>query len=148
MSCDFILKELNKSYFLVGNFDNYIEKWDEPGAPLRLVLKKRETFANSNEVISDEITQALAQQEDKFIKLYPNPFQTDLIISYKLDKPSFVQVEITDINSSKKSILEKGNQQKAGNHSYFFDGSILGKGIHIIRVIVNYETKTAIIVKK
>jgi hypothetical protein len=112
------------------------------------VLRKKETFANSNEELSDDVLQALAEQEENFIKLYPNPFQSDLVISYTLETPSFVEVKITDINGTKNSIVEKGKEQKAGKHSYFFNGNNLEKGIYIVTVITNNQKKTRIIVKK
>lgn len=148
LSADLTIKELAGSEFLVGGFDNYIEKWNESGAPLKFVLKKKETFANSDEELSEDVLQALSSQEEKFIKLYPNPFQSDLIVSYTLQEPSFVEVQISDINGTKNSIIEKGKQQNKGKHRYFFDGTILEKGIYVVTVLVNNQRKTRIIVKK
>ena len=107
------------------------------------MLKKKETFANSDQELSDEILTALSAQEDNFIKLYPNPFKTDLIISYTLDMPSFVEVKITDIQGAMNEIIQKESEQEAGYHRYYFEGSNLKKGIYVVTVFVNNEKKAA-----
>ncbi|NCT10675.1 MAG: T9SS type A sorting domain-containing protein [Flavobacteriia bacterium] len=148
LSGDLSLKFLNETTFLIGNIDSYIPEFNEPGAPMKFVLSKVETFSNSNEEISDEILEAIAKQEESFIKLYPNPFQDDLIISYTLEKPSFVEVKITNVNGTENTIVRKGENQKKGKHSYFFDGSNLNKGAYIVSVFVDNSRKTRIIIKK
>jgi len=90
----------------------------------------------------------LSAQEDNFIKLYPNPFKTDLIISYTLDMPSFVEVKITDLQGTKNEVIKKGSEQEAGDHRYYFEGSNFQKGIYVVSVFVNNERKTRVIVKK
>lgn len=148
LSSNLTIKNIGEYTFLTGEIESHIDIWNEPGSPLRFVLKKKEVFSNSNEEISDEILSALSEQEENFIKLYPNPFETDLIISYTLDVASFVEVRVTDVNAYKNDIVEKGVQQKAGNYRYYFNGSNLDKGIYLVTVVVNDQKKTRIIVKK
>lgn len=148
LSTDLTVKNLGEVTYLIGNIDSYISDFNESGPPLKLVLKKKETFANNNEELSEDVLQALAEQEENFIKLYPNPFESDLVISYTLENPSFVKVKITDINGTKNSVVEKGKEQKAGKHSYFFNGNNLEKGVYMVTVITNNQKKTRIIVKK
>ena len=148
LSSNLTIKKIGDATFLVGNIDSFITHFNEPGAPLKWVLKKKESFTNSNEELSDDILQALAEQEESFIKLYPNPFESDLIISYTLETPSFVEVRITDINGNKNTAIEKGKEQKKGKHSYFFNGNDLEKGIYIVTVLTNNQKRTRIIVKK
>jgi len=118
------------------------------GAPLRFVLQKKETFSNSDKELSDDVLKALSEQKNNLIKLYPNPFKSDLTISYTLEKASYVEVKITDINGTKNSIVEKGKQQKAGKHTYFFNGARLKNGLYVVTVTANNEKKTRIIAKK
>jgi hypothetical protein len=148
LSTDVNLKALNNKTYIIGNIDNYIPNFNESGAPLKLVIKKIETFANSDEEISDDLLEALASQEESFIKLYPNPFQSDLIISYTLENSSFVEVKINDLYGAKNAIIEKGTAQKAGKYSYFFNGNNLEKGVYVVTVLVDNNKKTKIIVKK
>lgn len=134
--------------YLTGSIENFIEVWNESGAPLRFILKKEETSINSSKELTDDALTAFSEQKESFIKLYPNPFENDLIISYTLDTTSYVEVQVSDINGIKSTIVEKGIEQEKGNHSYFFDGTNLEKGYYIISIIVNSIKKTRIIVKK
>ncbi|MDG2194104.1 MAG: tetratricopeptide repeat protein [Polaribacter sp.] len=88
LSSDVLMKKLDAENYLIGTIENHIEAWNESGAPLRFVLKKKETFSNSNEELTDDVLKALSEQKDSFIKLYPNPFESDLIISYTLETPT------------------------------------------------------------
>jgi hypothetical protein len=148
LSTDVRFKTLNNRTYLIGNIESYIPNFNETGAPLKLVVKKTETFANSDEEMSDDLLDALASQEESFIKLYPNPFQSDLVISYTLENQSFVEVKINDVYGANNTIVEKGKTQKAGKYSYFFNGNNLEKGVYIITVLVDGKKKTKIIVKK
>ena len=148
ISSDLSMKKNLESNYLVGNIDTYVRKWNEAGAPLRFVLKKKEVFTNSDEELSEEVLESLSKQEGNFIKLYPNPFKDDLVISYTLKKPSFVQVKITNINGIKNSIIEKGIQQGVGKHRYFFNGVGLEKGAYVVTIIANNQKKTRLILKK
>tara|TARA_R110001606_G_scaffold84439_1_gene192096 strand:+ start:372 stop:1793 length:1422 start_codon:yes stop_codon:yes gene_type:complete len=148
LSSDLGLKDFNESTYLIGNLESYIPSFNEAGAPLKLVLKKTETFANTDEELSDAVLQALAEQKESFIKLYPNPFESDLIISYTLEKNSFVEIRVSDVNGTKNTLVAKGKEQEAGKHSYFFEGNNLDKGLYIVTVTVDNKKKTKIIVKK
>ena len=148
LSTQVSIKNMHGITFLTGNIKNYLNAWDESGAPLKFVLKKKEAFANSEQELSDEILTALSAQEDNFIKLYPNPFKTDLIISYTLDLPSFVAVKLTNIQGTNIELIKKGSEQQPGDHRYYFEGSNLEKGIYVVTVVVNNERKTRIIIKK
>ena len=148
LSSDFVIKNFNGQKYLIGSLESFIPNFNEIGAPLKLVLKKIETFANSNEELTDELLDALADQEESFIKLYPNPFESDLIISYTLEKTSFVEVRITNVNGTKNTIVAKGNDQKKGKHNYFVDGSNFDKGMYLVTVVVDNLKKTRLIIKK
>jgi hypothetical protein len=130
-------KNIGDKHFLTGRLDSYIKQWQEAGKPLQFVLQKKEGFNNNDTNLSDTALQALASQEDSFIKLYPNPFKNDLIISYVLDKKSQVSVRVSDVKGLKNTILEKGKLQNKGKHNYFLNGNNLEKGLYIVNVRVN-----------
>jgi len=148
LSCAFELKTLNNNTYLTALVESSIDNWQEPGSPIRLVLARENVLSDNNEVISEEIVQALSNQENSFIKLYPNPFVTDLIIAYTLEKESYVQVKITNFTTSTSTVLEQGKIQKKGNHRYFFDGISVEKGMYIISIVVDGVQKTKLILKK
>lgn len=140
-------KHLEDNEYLVFNTESYITEWNEPGAPLVVVLQKVTTFSNTNEAIDDTILQSLSNQNDNFIKLYPNPFKNDLIIAYNLSTAATTTVYITDINTNETSIVKRIGHQKKGNYNYFFDGQQLKKGIYVVTVEVNNTKHTRLIIK-
>lgn len=148
LSADLQLKSFEGNDYLTANIDSYIQEWNETGVPTRIILKKIIGFENSNEELTDDALKALSEQEESFIKLYPNPFVNDLIVSYSLKEQANVQVQITDLTGNYTSILESEKLQNKGKHRYFFNASPLKEGAYIVSVIVNGERKTRLIVKK
>ncbi|CAM1366600.1 conserved hypothetical protein [Tenacibaculum litopenaei] len=141
-------KTVGNTAVLIGNLDSFIKEFNEVGAPMKFVIEKKQQFTNTDDEISDDILEALATQEENCIKLYPNPFVNDLIISYTLENPSTVEVRVTDIYGAKSSVVCQREDQLTGKHSYFFEGSHLKKGTYVVSVTINNERKTRIIVKK
>lgn len=148
LSSDLEIKNFNSTDYLTGSIESYIEKWDESGAPLRFVLKKTESFSNSKEELSDDVLQALSEQKSNFIKLYPNPFENDLIISYELQESANVKVQINDLSGNLISVIKSSKKQGKGKHRYFYDATKLKTGVYIVSVFVNNERKTRITIKK
>ena len=148
LSGEVSMKKVGGISYVTGTLENYIDSWSESGAPMRFVLQKKETFSNSDKELSDEALQALSEQEQSFIKLYPNPFENDLIISYTLENPSHVEIKVSDIHGQRSSTVERGSLQKAGDYRYFFDGTHLPKGLYVVTITANNQKKTRIIVKK
>lgn len=148
ISSDFTLKKNQEKTYLTALTDSYINQWEESGAPISLVLTKNKTLTDSGEEISDEVLQALTLQESSFIKLYPNPFQSDLLIAYTLENDGFVSIEVSSIDGLQHYTVENGKQQKAGDHTYHFEGAKLKNGIYAISIVVNGLKRNKLIVKK
>ncbi len=148
LSSDLNVKTVNGITYLVANIESYIKNWNEAGMPLRLVLKKKETFNNTDEELSDDALIALSEQANNFIKLYPNPFKEDLIISYSLKEQATVKVLLSDLQGGIKTVLENNKTQEKGDYRYFLDGTHLKKGAYVVSVFVNNERKTRVIIKK
>lgn len=148
LSADIQLKQLGGNTYLTATVDSYIKQWNESGEPTRVVLKKKAGFTNSDEELSDDALKALSEQEESFIKLYPNPFVNDLIVAYTLTEKANVQVQITDLNGTNTNVLEVGQSQEKGEHRYFFNASSLKKGAYIVAVTVDGKRNTRLIVKK
>jgi len=148
LSTDLLLKNLNTEEYLTGAFETYVHKWKEKGVPMRFVLKRKETFTNSGDELTDEALKALSSQDNSFIKLYPNPFENDLIVSYTLEKPSRTKVIISNLDGLKNEIIKPSAKQSAGTYRYFFEGTSLSKGMYIVTVLVDNQRKTRIVLKK
>lgn len=133
--------------YLLISTESIIEDWKEQGAPMVFVLRKEKVLTENNVEISNEALEALEAQ-NSFIKLYPNPFESDLIIAYELDKPSSVSVKLTSIDGSYTRMIKSGNQQNTGVYRYHFNGSSLKNGLYVISIMVDGSQKTKMIIKQ
>ncbi|MEW4923625.1 T9SS type A sorting domain-containing protein [Algibacter sp. 2305UL17-15] len=148
LSSDFSLRAHDDKTFLTAILDSYVIEKREPGNKFALILTKAKVTTENGKEITDETIEGLSNQDDSFIKLYPNPFEKDLYISYALENPGLVNIEVSDLHGSQSHILEQAKQQTAGDYIYYFDGAKLKKGINIITVFVNGEKYTKLIAKK
>lgn len=145
LKMDLIYK--NGEKFITFNNETYIDDWKEPGAPISLILKKKKNITNNNIEVSDEALANLNSQEN-FIKLYPNPFEKDILIAYELPTNSDVSIKITNINATKFYDVINVNNQKKGAYIYNFNGSQLSTGVYIVRISYSGKIETKTIVKK
>lgn len=115
---------------------------------MRFVVTKKEKFENTNKILTDKALKALSQQENSFIKLYPNPFQTDLIIGYTLDKTTTTTIKIAALNGLNKTLIKPESIEHSGSYNYFYNGANLPKGLYVITILTGRERNTKIIIKK
>lgn len=149
LSSELSVKNIAGTHYLIGEIQSYIPEWNEPGAPMRFVLAKQGVTTENNIEISEDVLLALATQKNSFIKLYPNPFESDLIVAYSLKEASHIQVTLMNILDITQSYtIEQGKLQQPGDYRYHFDGSTLKKGLYAVSVYVNGVKKTKLIVKK
>jgi len=64
---------------------------------------------------------------------FPNPFNPSTTITYSLAKPSFVTLEVYNIQGQVVRLLVEENQ-KAGEHTAMFNGENLASGVYIARL--------------
>jgi hypothetical protein len=93
-----------------------------------------ETAVSQKSAINDNFT---------LFQNYPNPFNPTTTISYTLQKPSVVKIDVYDILGCKVMVLVNG-KKTAGTHSVQFDGSNLCGGIYIYKL----QSEGKIILKK
>ena len=149
LSSELSLKNIAGTHYLIGEIESYIPEWNEPSTPMRFVLTKESVTTENNIEISEAVLQALATQKNSFIKLYPNPFESDLIVAYTLKEASHIQIKLMSIlDMTQAHTIEQGKQQQAGDYRYHFDGSALKKGLYVVSVYVNGVKKTKLIIKK
>lgn len=147
LSSQMEFKTINKKTYLIGNLQTFTDQWQEPGPPMRIVLKQVE--GNEDADLSDDELLAISQQKDQFIVLYPNPFVSDVFIAYELEAEANVSVNVYDFTGNATSItLEAGTTQAAGQHHYTLDGARLKPGMYIVRVTVGDKMHSRILIKK
>ncbi len=144
LSIAFSTKTIHKKTYLVGAVDSYIENWNEPAPPIQLVLTK-----TSNEWdLSDDALHSFLNQ-NSFIKLYPNPVKTDVLVHYELDTPSRVRLELQGIsNTSYHKVVEQETEQPSGKKLYRINSIDLPIGTYLIKIQVNDKQYTKLIIKQ
>ncbi|CAA0194300.1 Protein of unknown function precursor containing Sel1 domains and a C-terminal secretion signal [Tenacibaculum maritimum] len=142
------LKESDKKRYLIFELDNYAHEIREPGGKLYMILSEKEEITENGIEVSEEVLEELYKMEDKFVKLYPNPFTDALFISYSLSEDSIIKLEVASIESGFKKVLEPEKKQVKGAYIYYLGNNDLKKGVYVVTVYVNGERKTETIVKK
>lgn len=145
LSSQMEFKVINKKTYLTGNLQTFTDEWQEPGPPMHIILKQTE---EGDEDLTVEELLALTDQKEHFITLYPNPFVNDVLIEYELENDANVNVGVYDFSGNNTAItLEQGAFQTQGKHKYTLNGSTLRAGMYIVRVGVNNEMHSRILIK-
>lgn len=145
LSSQMEFKVVNKKTYLIGNLQTFTHEWKESGPPMRVILKQTE---EGDEDLTTEELLALSNQKEHFITLYPNPFESDVLIEYELENAAVVNVGVYDLSGNAAAItLEQGASQTQGKHKYTVNGSALFPGMYIIRVGVDGEMHSRILIK-
>ena len=80
------------------------------------------------------------------MKISPNPFNTDVKISYLLDEPAKVSLSIYNVSGRLIETLVNRKQEK-GNYNVSWDGSELSEGIYFFTVRIGNNVWTEKIIK-
>jgi hypothetical protein len=65
--------------------------------------------------------------------VYPNPFNSQAVSSYKLQVSSFVKLGLYDLSGRLVQTLAEG-WQEAGEHRAVIDGTQLPSGVYLVRL--------------
>ncbi len=84
----------------------------------------------------------LPHSQNAKIKNYPNPFQNQTTIEYKLSRKGNVNLNLLDVNGSLIKHLFNGQQQK-GIHTFQLNASGLSPGMYFVAFehegLINYH---------
>lgn len=146
LSSQMEFKTVNKKVYLTGSLQTFTDEWIEQGPPMYIILKQTEEGEDDNLTTEELLT--LTNQKEHFITLYPNPFKSDVLIEYELENDANVNVGVYDFSGNNTAIaIEKGASQTQGRYKYTFNGSNLLPGMYIVRVGVNNEMHSRILIK-
>ena len=130
--------------FLTGYADTFIESWTEYGGPMSVVLRPKST---EGEIDLDTL-QALAAQEEQFIKLYPVPFYNSLTVQYQLEAPSNVFAELYNLHGTNRITILPTARQDAGEYTYTIPvDPVLPEGLYVVRLVAGGQVYTRMILK-
>lgn len=148
LSANIELKEIDFIEYFTAYIDTRNSTLKEPASPKLLVLAKDGMISDNGFQISDELVKRILEnQENSFIKLYPNPFESDLLIQYDLTQQTTTTVEIFTLDATYYKKLVDNEVQEKGKKIYHLDGSSLPPGGYVIRVTADGVTHTKVILK-
>ncbi|RNL83711.1 T9SS C-terminal target domain-containing protein [Sinomicrobium pectinilyticum] len=135
------LEEKNKdgNDFLIARLETWISNWSEPGPPLVMVLHKNFTKESGSDLL----------EEDKVsFTVYPNPFASDILVTYEVEKPSPVEITLYDHYGRLKSVVTAEKEQQKGRHTLTIPGQSLIPGVYIIQVKIAGKKYSKQVLKK
>jgi uncharacterized protein len=149
LSLDYVVTDFNFSFSendeiesLTGNLGTTIQNWSEPGPPSKLILHRNGTY------LSQEMKDAFLEQADYFIKIYPNPFEEDLLLYYTLEEDATVSVKLFDYYNPQKILKTQQKDQKSGERKISVNNlNHLNKGLYIVQMQVNGNLHSRIVIK-
>lgn len=143
LSFNFRLENNDKGQFIKGDLESNITNWLEPASPSQLILRRE------GAALSQEVVDAFSEQKEHFIKVYPNPFEEDLLLYYTLENDSDVSIQLLDYYQPSKVLRNKVKKQRKGNRTVTLDGlNTLDKGLYIVDMNVGSQRHTRIVIKK
>jgi flagellar hook assembly protein FlgD len=74
--------------------------------------------------------------ENRVLQNYPNPFSNLTVITYLVDSPKYVLLELYNVLGQKVRTLEEGIRQ-SGEYQLFFDGNGLPSGVYLVLMRFN-----------
>lgn len=149
LSADLERKKLNYVDYITAFVESKELNWNEKGTPMLLVLANAEVVADNGVAIGTEvIDELLNAQGDNYITLFPNPFQSDLLIQYDLTAEAHTTVEVYSLYDGLYQKVVDNQLQTAGEKLYFIDGSGFATGYYVVKVTVNQQVHTKLIIKE
>lgn len=137
-------KKHNNIEYLLLDVQSFIAYWREPGPPITVVLRPKNTVAG----IDDEaLMLALASQKTDFIKVYPVPFNEQLYVAFDLKEPAKINLTLTNAVTAQPVKTATANLE-AGTQSFTLGTSDLPKGIYIVQIHENQKVHTKTIIKQ
>ncbi|MBN2486360.1 MAG: T9SS type A sorting domain-containing protein, partial [Bacteroidales bacterium] len=77
-----------------------------------------------------------AEADESFVFVYPNPVETQAILSVNLNENALVGISVFDVNGKLINSIDN-EYAAAGVNSYTFDVSFLSAGVYYAKVTVN-----------
>jgi hypothetical protein len=102
--------------------------------------------AEEVDTTEEEIT-AEKESED-LIQIFPNPFNQQINIRYRLPQTAEVSLYVYDSRGTRVGALVVNKSQEAGNYSVNFNGQFLSDGTYYARLMAGEVQKTAKLILK
>jgi hypothetical protein len=118
--------------------------YDIPANPSWTSTCTSETYVNP--CMKDSISNGIANTASNSVlglNIYPNPSAGITNIDYNVsDNATVVTVEVVNLLGEKVMVLASNELQTVGQHQYQLDGSALGQGIYLVRLLLDGRVST------
>ncbi|EAQ47881.1 hypothetical protein MED217_18586 [Leeuwenhoekiella blandensis MED217] len=140
-SISFESKKIKGDEYLFAHIDAWSSKLQEPLEPTILVLTKNQLGLSESEI------DGIAAQND-FIKVYPNPVETDFLVQYELPYDSNSQLTLYNMMGYPVKSLSNNVYQRQGIQTLRFDGSDIVTGNYVLKLSTGKESYNKVLIKK
>lgn len=137
-------KSHNNIPYLLADVESFIAYWREPGTPISLVLRPKNTVISKED---EALFLSLASQKTEFIKVYPVPFNEQLYVAFELKEPAKIKLTLTSVATAQTMQVAQTNLEE-GTQSFTVNTSHLPNGFYAVQVQENEKSHTRIIVKQ
>lgn len=72
---------------------------------------------------------------------YPNPFNPATTITFELEQPGFVSLEVFDVSGQRVRVLKEASMNR-GRHDIHFNATELSSGVYYYRLSINGQEQT------
>ncbi|MEM9884393.1 MAG: hypothetical protein AAF849_00760 [Bacteroidota bacterium] len=126
---------------LVAKMNANYPLWQEKTNPGLLIFKKKS-------LLSKEALMAFEEQANDFVRLYPNPFSSYLLLNFDLSEDSDVRITLSNYYNTPayQRIVFEGHKLK-GNHTFEINKLPTRSGSYLISIEFNGFVENKIVVK-
>ena len=135
-----------KTVNLAGNLQLYSPDTKEPGKPMYLSLRSKVESTKSSKVAAAVAPSEPAAELITDPMVYPNPFVSQLNLSFNLDSEAACSVSIFTMNGA-KVYEEPIGKLASGNHRYQVQLN-LTPGSYTVRLVYGNKVYTSLLIKK
>ena len=129
--------------FIRGSVEATVTNWSEPSPPSSFLLQRE------GEILDAEMLSSLSEQQEHFIKVYPNPFKQDLVLFYTLDEDATVTVKLYDYYNPSLVVETIMKKQEKGERKLSFKGlDGLAAGLYSVIMDLGSESHARIVIKE
>ncbi|WP_299312992.1 glycosyl hydrolase family 18 protein [uncultured Aquimarina sp.] len=108
-------------------------------------------FSNPHRAYLDALDQRAPEQElleKESLKMYPNPFTSNVNITFKLNNNKPVTAFVYNQIGVKIAVLKENEKLSSGNHSMQWDTDGIPNGIYFLKIWMGKEIKTMKLIKQ
>ncbi len=127
---------------LLSQLQNTTTQHEQPTEALAAAEEIEETTEEPEEETPKETT------PDEFLQIFPNPFNQQISIRYRLPEEAEVSLYVYDAKGTRVGALVVNKSQEPGNYSVNFNGQFLSEGVYYARLMAGEIQKTAKMVLK